>query len=61
MSMGSSIIVAGVKVFCFVLVIQRCHVLVFLVFKVLPPHSQRANHIRNAHRWCAVIRKPRSV
>jgi len=31
----------------------------FLCF--LPPHSQRANYIRNAHRWCAVISKPRST
>ena len=25
------------------------------------PHSQRAKYIRNAHRWCAVIREPGSA
>ena len=38
------------------------HVYTFqLFFLVLPSHSQRANCISNAHRWCAVIGKPRSA
>ena len=32
-----------------------------IFFCVLPPHSYRAYYIRNAHRWCAVTRKPRSA
>jgi len=30
-------------------------------FVVMPPHSWRTNYSRNAHRWCAVIRKPESA
>jgi len=30
----------------------------FFFLCVLPPHSQRANYIRNTHRWCVVIGKP---
>ena len=28
---------------------------------VMPPHSQPSNCSRNAHRWCAVIGRPRSA
>jgi len=25
---------------------------------MMPPHSQPSNYSRNAHQWCAVVRKP---
>ena len=33
--------------------------LIFGLWFIMPPHSQQSNYIRNAYKWCAVIRVAR--